>query len=198
MTDRHWQNSYLKNIGSKIDAQRYRDNNELLYSLRSVEKYAPFFRKIFIVTDNQIPSWLDTSNPKIEVVFHSQIFEKKFHLPVFNSHAIEMNLHNIPGLSNFYVYSNDDLLFAKEIQPTDLINDKYQFFAHSVSTTCDYSCTQRPNDICLPECDLEKVDKYRHSGINGNRLLNTVYPRRERRGTAHTPYVINKEIMLTV
>ncbi|MDR0763113.1 MAG: Stealth CR1 domain-containing protein, partial [Bacteroidales bacterium] len=45
---------------------RYVNNDELRYSLRSVEKYANWVRKIFIVTDNQIPLWLDTSNPKIK------------------------------------------------------------------------------------------------------------------------------------
>ncbi|MDE6651089.1 MAG: Stealth CR1 domain-containing protein, partial [Paramuribaculum sp.] len=52
---------------------RYADNDELKYSLRSVEKYAQWIRKIFIVTDNQVPQWLDTSNPKIQIVDHKDI-----------------------------------------------------------------------------------------------------------------------------
>ena len=52
---------------------RYADSGELKYSLRSVEKYAPWIRKIFIVTDDQKPEWLNTSNPKIQVVDHKEI-----------------------------------------------------------------------------------------------------------------------------
>ncbi|MDE7143328.1 MAG: Stealth CR1 domain-containing protein, partial [Muribaculaceae bacterium] len=49
---------------------RYTDNDELKYSLRSVLMYAPWIRKVFIVTDNQTPKWIDTANPKIRIVDH--------------------------------------------------------------------------------------------------------------------------------
>ena len=59
-------------IGKPTDKQencagRYADSGELKYSLRSVEKYAPWIRKIFIVTDDQVPEWLDTNNPKVRI-----------------------------------------------------------------------------------------------------------------------------------
>ena len=56
---------------------RYADNDELRYSLRSVERYAPWIRRIFIVTDRQVPRWLDTGNPKIRVVDHSEILPEE-------------------------------------------------------------------------------------------------------------------------
>ena len=40
-------------------ASRYRDNNELRYSLRSLAKFAPWIRHVYIVTNGQIPYWLD-------------------------------------------------------------------------------------------------------------------------------------------
>ena len=67
---------------------RYADNDELKYSLRSVDMYAPWIRKIFIITDNQIPKWLDTSNPKIKIVDHKEIMPSPS-LPCFNSSVIE-------------------------------------------------------------------------------------------------------------
>ncbi len=73
---------------------RYANNDELKYSLRSIEKYAPWIRKIFIVTDGQIPSWLNTSNSKIQIIDHSDIIPQDF-LPCFNSGTIEYFIHKI-------------------------------------------------------------------------------------------------------
>ncbi len=95
---------------------RYVDNDELKYSLRSVEKYAPWIRKIFIVTDNQIPEWLDTSNPKVQIVDHTEILPPES-LPCFNSAVIEHHLHLIPGLSEHFLYANDDMLINKPVTP---------------------------------------------------------------------------------
>ncbi len=95
---------------------RYIDNNELKYSLRSLEMYAPWINNIFIVTDGQVPSWLTEDNPKIKIVDHKEIIEDKY-LPLFNSTAIEMRIDRIPGLSEHFILGNDDTMFAKE---TDL------------------------------------------------------------------------------
>ncbi|MCM1441473.1 MAG: stealth family protein [Roseburia sp.] len=95
---------------------RYADNDELRYSLRSVEMYAPWIRKIFIVTDNQVPSWLDTSNPKIEIIDHKDIMPEEC-LPCFNSNVIEHFLSEIPGLSEHFLYANDDMYINRPVTP---------------------------------------------------------------------------------
>jgi len=59
------------------------DHNELLYSLRSIERYAPWVRKIFIVTNGQIPNWLNVNHPRIQIITHEMIFPNKSHLPSF-------------------------------------------------------------------------------------------------------------------
>lgn len=97
---------------------RYTDNDELKYSLRSVELYAPWIRRIFIVTDRQIPEWLDASNPKIRIVDHSEILPPEA-LPTFNSNIIEHALHRIPELSEHFLYANDDMLINREVKPSD-------------------------------------------------------------------------------
>lgn len=53
-----------------VSASRFEDNEELRYSLRSVERHAPWVRHIFIVTNGQIPSWLNLDNPRVTVVSH--------------------------------------------------------------------------------------------------------------------------------
>ena len=95
---------------------RWLDNQELMYSLRSVEKFAPWINHIFIATDSQVPKWLDLNHPKITIIDHKQFIPNEF-LPLFNSTAIEMFLWNIPGLSEHFLYANDDMLFGKEINP---------------------------------------------------------------------------------
>lgn len=93
-------------------ASRYTSRDELKYSLRSVEMYAPFVRNIYLVTDGQTPTWLNTDVPGLQVVDHKEIFTDPSALPVFNSHAIETQLHHIAGLSEHYLYLNDDFFFV--------------------------------------------------------------------------------------
>lgn len=106
----------VKNSGVNCEG-RYADNDELKYSLRSIEKYAPWIHKIFIVTDNQTPSWLDTSNPKIQIVDHTEIMPPES-LPCFNSTLLEHFLYKIPGLSEHFLYSNDDTYINKPVDPS--------------------------------------------------------------------------------
>ena len=98
---------------------RYRDSNELKFSLRSLQMYAPWIHKIYIVTDNQVPNWLNTMDSRIQVVSHSDIFENSSHLPVFSSPAIEAHLHRIPGLTKKFVYFNDDVMLGRSVLPED-------------------------------------------------------------------------------
>lgn len=97
---------------------RYSNHDELKYSIRSIEKYAPWIRKIFIVTDSQTPSWLDTTNPKVRIVDHKEILPPRA-LPCFNSRVLEHHLHLIPCLAERFIYANDDMLLWKPVTPSD-------------------------------------------------------------------------------
>ena len=72
---------------------RYADYEQLRYSLRSLEKHAPWVRQVFLVTAGQIPYWLNLDHPRLTVVTHEEIFERQEHLPTFSSPAIEANIH---------------------------------------------------------------------------------------------------------
>src|SRR5574344_661291 len=98
-----------------VDKCRFQDNDELKYSLRSVEKYAPWINKIYIVTDNQIPEWLNTDNKKIKIVDHKEILPEDA-LPTFNSSAIETRITKIPNLSEHFLFANDDMMFFNEVE----------------------------------------------------------------------------------
>lgn len=99
-------------------ASRYASRDELRYSLRSVVSFAPWVRQIYLVTDDQIPPWLDVDHPAVRVVRHREIFGDSGRLPTFNSHAIESRLHRIPGLSEHFIYVNDDMFFGRPLLPT--------------------------------------------------------------------------------
>ncbi|KAJ5701289.1 hypothetical protein N7488_008837 [Penicillium malachiteum] len=103
------------------DDNHYRDNDELRYSIRSLEKYAPWIHQIYIVTNGQMPSWLNRDDPRVRIVTHSEIFENSSHLPVFSSSAIESHLDRIPGLSDYFLYFNDDVFLGAPVEPDDFI-----------------------------------------------------------------------------
>ncbi len=106
---------------------RFIDNDELKYSLRSVEKYAPWINHIYIITDNQIPSWLNTDNPKISIVDHKDIMPLDV-LPTFNSLAIEYCMHKIQNLSEYFLYANDDHFFVDYVTPAFFFRKDKKFY----------------------------------------------------------------------
>lgn len=99
------------------NAGRFVSHDELRYSLRSLEMYADWVRNVYIVTDDQVPTWLNPGHPKVRVVSHRELFGQAGVLPSFNSHAIESRLHHLPGLAEHYLYLNDDVLFGRPVAP---------------------------------------------------------------------------------
>ncbi|XP_047346543.1 N-acetylglucosamine-1-phosphotransferase subunits alpha/beta isoform X2 [Vespa velutina] len=106
---------------SNTISSRFSDKDELRYSLRSLEMYAPWIRHVYIVTNGQIPSWLDMDNPRMTLITHEDIFLDKSHLPTFSSPAIESHIHRIPGISDKFLYFNDDVMLGAEVWPEDFI-----------------------------------------------------------------------------
>jgi len=92
---------------------RYRDNDELRFSLRALEKFFPEHGHIYIVTDGQVPDWFQASD-QISLVDHHQLIPHSS-LPTFDSGNIESYIHHIPGLSERYFYLNDDVFFGAPV-----------------------------------------------------------------------------------
>lgn len=104
-----------------IDA-RYREWDNLQYWFRAVEKFAPWVNKIHFLTWGHIPKWLDVNNPKLHIVNHKDYIPKEY-LPTFNSHTIELNIHRIEGLSEYFVYFNDDMFLTRHVKVTDFFRN---------------------------------------------------------------------------
>ncbi|KAL0220693.1 hypothetical protein RCL1_000547 [Eukaryota sp. TZLM3-RCL] len=108
--------------------ERWSDHDELKFSLRSLEKYFPHFRYIYIITDRQVPRWLNEKNPRVKVVYHDQLCGSDLcpFLPFFNSQPIELLLHRIAEihpLTDNFIYLNDDMFFGARTQPASFLSD---------------------------------------------------------------------------
>lgn len=141
-----------QNFNNNNSSIRYRDYGTLKYVFRSIEKFAPWFNKIYLITDKQIPKWLATDNPNVIIVDHSIIIPHKY-LPVFNSNAIEWNIDNIPNLSENFVYFNDDTILNKPVK-------KENFFING--EPCDFRLYT----------DIVPLDDFDHIPLNNNILIN--------------------------
>jgi hypothetical protein len=103
------------------EATRFHDNQELRYSLRSLERYAPWVRRVYLVTNGQVPNWLNTTHPRLTLLHHEAVFPDRRLLPTFNSKAIEWQLFRIPNLSRLFLYFNDDVFLGRAIFPEDFV-----------------------------------------------------------------------------
>ena len=105
-------------VGEGDEAEaRIRQIDELKFALRSVNMFAPWIRRIFIATDSVPPPWL-ADHPMITIVPAEEHFSDRAALPTYNSHAVESQLHHIPGLSEHFLYSNDDMFFGRPLKAT--------------------------------------------------------------------------------
>ena len=122
--DPEWQakkRAFTGNISAVNSNDRYSDNDELKYSLRSIEKYAPWINRVFIVLDSRPPCWLNTNNPKIKIVNSEEILSESA-IPCFNSVILEHHLYKLAGLSEHFIYANDDMLLNKPVSPDVFFN----------------------------------------------------------------------------
>lgn len=174
-SDPDWQakrDAFIGNADENVSANckgRYADNDELKYSLRSVEKYASWIRKIFIVTDNQTPDWLDATNPKISIIDHKDIMPKES-LPCFNSMLIEYFLHKIPNLSEHFLYANDDMFINKPISPDT-------FFANDDFPIIRFTCKpfRRLRWFWKERISKKPIQLYQQAIVNASQLVKKKY-----------------------
>ncbi|MBQ3306674.1 MAG: Stealth CR1 domain-containing protein [Bacilli bacterium] len=123
--DQNWineKNHYLPKEKMAAIDNRFKDWGLFKYWFRGVEKFAPWVNKIYFITWGHVPTWLDTSNPKLVIVNHKDYIPKEY-LPTYNSNVLELNLHRIKELSENFVLFNDDTIIIKKTKPTDFFKD---------------------------------------------------------------------------
>ena len=99
-------------------ASRFAQRDELRYTLRSIEKFAPFFRNIYLVTNGQVPAWLNKAHPRLRLTHHADFFPVGG-LPTFHSDAIQSYVWRIPGIAEHFVLLDDDMCFLSPTSPAD-------------------------------------------------------------------------------
>lgn len=138
--DPKWQQDYITYSPQSregIGNVRFRDYDTFKYWFRAVETYAPWVHKVFLVTNGKFPDWINKDCPKLELVEHADYIPHDM-LPTFNSCVIELFLNRIKGLSEHFVYFNDDFYLNAPIKPD-------YYFKNSLPCDCNKeSCFNIP------------------------------------------------------
>ncbi|GIL34748.1 stealth family protein [Phycicoccus sp. DTK01] len=186
-TDPAWGRRRAETLGEAYHAEssssaRYLSRDELRYSLRSVDQYAPWVRKIFVVTDDQRPAWL-VDHPRVEVVDHREVFERASWLPTYNSHAIESQLHHIEGLSEHFLYLNDDMFFGRPVVPNA--------FFHANGLSMHFPSMSR-----IPQGPITGLDTPVDAACKNNRaLLERDFGPVIVQSMQHVPYALRRSVL---
>ena len=123
-SDPVWKQQYEQYKSAKGDKGkgRFREMNTFQYWFRAVEKYTPWVNKVYLITNGKFPDWINRDNLKLVLVKHEDYMPKEC-LPTFNSCAIELHMHRIKGLSEHFVYFNDDMILNNPISPDYFFKD---------------------------------------------------------------------------
>ena len=156
--------------------------DELYFSILSVRKYMNWVRNIYIVVDEQKPKWFDALKeiiPKIQLIDIRQIMDPQF-IPCYNSIAIETNLYKIPGLSEYFIYSNDDMFVGDTIHKNDLISldGKVTIIPHPEKFSRKY----------------KNMSAHKYHIMNMRNMLDIEFGEKERQRIQHIPLMLRKSV----
>lgn len=193
-SDPLWQSQiklYNNDINSSSEAKvhhRFKSHDEIKYCILSINKYAPFFRKIYLVVahSSQVPQLPESKIP-INIVYHKHFYRNSNDLPTFNSTSIEANIHNIRGLSEYYIYFNDDCLFGNYVKKEDfIINHKNKIKL----------VLQLENNVVSPRgiTNNQEIGFY-SAWKNTNKMLDKIFPestKHKRLVIKHVPQIQRK------
>ncbi|KAM9962147.1 hypothetical protein ACTFIR_005035 [Dictyostelium discoideum] len=184
------ENKKITSIKENVAEGRFRDYGTLKYSLRSVRKNAPWVRKIFIITANQIPSWFNTSNnDNVEFIFHDELYFNKSHLPTFSSNSIESNFFNLPNqVSNCFLYLNDDVFFRNPVLPSDFFDEKFNAHVYQHNKIIS-------SETIIPNGKLIRNSVQFTNLVFSNRYLDSIWFKTNRYRSDHGVGVFNKQIL---
>lgn len=128
-SDPEWINSFNQyNDTTKVleavnAPNRFRgQGNFFRFFFRGLEKNMPWLNNVYLLvqSESQVPTWINRD--KVKVILHEQFIPKEY-LPTYNSCTIELFLWNIPGLSEKFIYTNDDFYSYSKVSPNDFYSD---------------------------------------------------------------------------
>jgi hypothetical protein len=185
-TDTTWRSMAAPYLDlESLDGDRFVQNDELRYSLRSVDVFAPWVNHIYVLSNCSPPEWFAASD-RVSWVSHDQVADPEL-LPLFNSGAIDTLVHRIPGLSEHFLYLNDDFLLWDSVTPATFFTwDDRTIARLATNSSVIYLQQMVEAGRGVPQM---------HSRVNAARLL------QERMGIfpthlhGHVPYALRRSFM---
>jgi len=160
--------------------------NEIKYAVRSIEKYFKNkYRNIYFVTNTgKLPSFLKPFANLIPIHY-----EMLLGTTCYNSFTIESCLHKIPGLSEYYLYFNDDMILNKKLYMKDLITKDGKMIWYSESNIIINMLSAHPN--------LIKIFKIQDGGcgLAREKTYKVLKLDRTPKPIAHSPRIFKKSLV---
>jgi hypothetical protein len=190
-SDPEWADLYTQAIRTKkseTDAEalvRFRNNDELKYSLRSLRQNAPWINKIYIVSNCRMPHWMKRDHNEIVWVDHSELLPD-WALPTFNSHAIESVLHKITGLSEHFIYLNDDVFLARPVYK------EFFFESNGISKSFLEGYGMVSGEVTTGDAD------YLNASRNSSKLLHSQFDFVATQLHLHTIFALRRSVLMEI
>lgn len=121
--------AYMAQSGRRLhenasNPHRWASSDEIYFCLHSIVRHAPWVRWIWVLVEREKPDLdrlSDAVRAKLRFAYHHEIFAGHEHvLPTFNSLAIETMMWRIAGLSERFLYFNDDVFLKAPLSPDDM------------------------------------------------------------------------------
>lgn len=163
-----WRKQYMTEMGyksalEKMDVSRFRPFETLRFLFRSVEKNLKFIDRIVLIvsSESQVPEWVNRE--KVRIILHGEFIPGE-QLPTFNSSAIESYMWRIDGLSELFVYGNDDIFAMMPMEENDfflkdrprLIFEKSDFHYQNLFRRC----CRRGMDMAADAAGVSRSDPF--------------------------------------
>ncbi|WP_167854724.1 stealth conserved region 3 domain-containing protein [Mangrovimicrobium sediminis] len=163
---------------------RFQCRNELVYSIRSVKKYAPWVRRIFVLTNCTLPAEV-AADPRVTPVSHEAVFPDPAVLPVFNSRAIESNLHRIEELAEHFLYFNDDFFLCRPVEKGDFFDAQGNVYVF-------------PSKHDMPDPEKADLSPFEHGALNTCRLVYQETGYMPAKRLHHAPYPVRRSTLVEI
>jgi hypothetical protein len=122
-----WVSPNNPQIPLSLAAIRYRDNGELQLAVELLLRNAPWIRKVWVVADDLClqdgppHNLVAKYGARVTLVPHSDILPPEIR-PNFNSVSISWHLDKIQGLSEAFLYLNDDFFVVRPVAESDFFD----------------------------------------------------------------------------
>ncbi len=149
------------------------DARALFCSLRSLEKYAPWIRKVHLVIPGDVPSWTD-GKARLAAVRQEDLLRERNMPATPDSEALTWRLFRIPGLARRFLFMNEIYILGRPLANSDFLNAKGGQL------------------VFLEENNIEAGSP----GANAEQLLNSRFGNKSpRKKTAHMPRLIDSSFL---